>query len=113
MQFAINRETLLKPLQLVTAVIERRQTLPILSNLLIKLDDKSLSLLGTDMEVELAGRVTLEKSGESGETTAPARKLMDICRSLPEDSELKFQQKGDKLYLQCGFIYFTSDRFSN
>ncbi|WP_339050495.1 DNA polymerase III subunit beta [Rickettsiella endosymbiont of Xylota segnis] len=107
MQFTINRETLLKPLQLVTAVIERRQTLPILSNLLIQLNDKNLSLLGTDMEVELTGRVILEKSGESGTTTAPARKLMDICRSLPEDSELKFQQKGDKLYLQCGRSRFN------
>ena len=57
MQFTINREILLKPLQLVTAVIERRQTLPILSNLLIQLRDKALSLLGTDMEVELTGRV--------------------------------------------------------
>ena len=97
MQFTINREILLKPLQLVTAVIERRQTLPILSNLLIQLRDKALSLLGTDMEVELTGRVTLEKSGESGITTAPARKLMDICRSLPEGSELKFQQKGENM----------------
>ena len=107
MQFTINREILLKPLQLVTAVIERRQTLPILSNLLIQLRDKALSLLGTDMEVELTGRVTLEKSGESGITTAPARKLMDICRSLPEGSELKFQQKGEKLYLQCGRSRFN------
>jgi DNA polymerase III subunit beta len=107
MQFTINRETLLKPLQLVTAVIERRQTLPILSNLLIQLKDKNLSLLGTDMEVELAGRVILEKPGESGKTTAPARKLMDICRSLPERSELKFQQKKDKLYLQCGRSRFN------
>jgi DNA polymerase III subunit beta len=107
MQFTINRENLLKPLQLVTAVIERRQTLPILSNLLIQLNDKYLSLLGTDMEVELAGRVALEKPGESGATTAPARKLMDICRSLPEDSEIKFQQKGDKLYLQCGRSRFN------
>ena len=107
MQFTINREILLKPLQLVTAVIERRQTLPILSNLLIQLNDKNLSLLGTDMEVELTGRIILEKSGESGTTTAPARKLMDICRSLPEGSELKFQQKGDKLYLQCGRSRFN------
>jgi DNA polymerase-3 subunit beta len=107
MQFTINREKLLKPLQLVTAVIERRQTLPILSNLLIQLEDKNLSLLGTDMEVELAGRIILEKSGKSGITTAPARKLMDICRSLPEGSELKFQQKNDKLYLQCGRSRFN------
>ncbi len=112
MQFTINRETLLKPLQLVTAVIERRQTLPILSNVLIQLNEKNLSLLGTDMEVELSGRIILEESGKSGITTAPARKLMDICRSLPEDSELKFQQKGDKLYLQCGRCRFNLSTLS-
>ncbi|MES2998515.1 MAG: DNA polymerase III subunit beta [Pseudomonadota bacterium] len=107
MQFTINRETLLKPLQLVTAVIERRQTLPILSNLFLNLQDKTLSLFGTDMEVELSGRITLEKSGKEGKTTAPARKLVDICRSLPEGSELTFQQKGDKLLLQCGRSRFN------
>jgi DNA polymerase-3 subunit beta len=107
MQFTINREVLLKPLQLVTAVIERRQTLPILSNIFLNLQDKALSLFGTDMEVELSGRINLEKSGKDGKTTAPARKLMDICRSLPEASELKFQQKGDKLILQCGRSRFN------
>ncbi|PRD22135.1 UNVERIFIED_CONTAM: dnaN [Trichonephila clavipes] len=88
-KFTINREILLKPLQLVTAVIERRQTLPILSNLLIQLNDKNLSLMGTDMEVELNGRIILEKSGESETTTAQARKRMDIYRSLPEGSDLQ------------------------
>lgn len=107
MQFTINREVLLKPLQLVTAVVERRQTLPILSNILIQLNNNDLNLLGTDMEVELAGRITLEKSVESGKTTAPARKLVDICRSLPEGSELKFHQKADKLTLQCGRSRFN------
>jgi DNA polymerase-3 subunit beta len=107
MQFTINREALLKPLQLVTAVIERRQTLPILSNIFLDLAAKELSLLGTDMEVELSGRITLEKTGKAGKTTAPARKLVDICRSLPEGSDLKFQQKGDKLILQCGRSRFN------
>ncbi|MES2142032.1 MAG: DNA polymerase III subunit beta [Pseudomonadota bacterium] len=107
MQFTINRETLLKPLQAVTAVIERRQTLPILANIFLNLKAKELSLFGTDMEVELSGRVTLEKAGKEGKTTAPARKLMDICRSLPEGSDLKFQQKDDKLILQCGRSRFN------
>ena len=107
MQFTINRETLLKPLQAVTAVIERRQTLPILANIFLNLKAKELSLLGTDMEVELSGRITLEKVGKEGKTTAPARKLMDICRSLPEGSDLKFQQKDDKLILQCGRSRFN------
>lgn len=107
MQFTINRETLLKPLQLVTAVIERRQTLPILSNVFLDLKAEELFLLGTDMEVELSGRINLEKAGEDGKITAPARKLVDICRSLPEGSDLKFQQKGDKLSLQCGRSRFN------
>ena len=107
MQFTINREALLKPLQLVTAVIERRQTVPILANVFLNLKDKSLSLLGTDMEVELSGRIALEDAGKEGKTTAPARKLVDICKSLPEESVLKFQQKGDKLILQCGRSRFN------
>lgn len=107
MQFTINREALLKPLQLVTAVIERRQTVPILANVFLNLKDKALSLLGTDMEVELSGRIVLEEAGKEGKTTAPARKLVDICKSLPEESLLKFQQKGDKLILQCGRSRFN------
>ena len=107
MQFTINREALLKPLQLVTAVIERRQTVPILANVFLNLKDKALSLLGTDMEVELSGRIILEEAGKEGKTTAPARKLVDICKSLPEESLLKFQQKGDKLILQCGRSRFN------
>lgn len=107
MQFTINREALLKPLQAVTAVIERRQTLPILSNIYLKLQANELSLLGTDMEVELSGRVTLEKADKEGKITVPARKLVDICRSLSEGSDLKFQLKGDKLFLQCGRSRFS------
>lgn len=107
MQFTVNRETLLKPLQAVTAVVERRQTLPILANIFLNLKNNVLFLLGTDMEVELSGRIALEKADKEGKTTAPARKLLDICRSLPEESELKFRQKGDKLILQCGRSRFN------
>jgi DNA polymerase III subunit beta len=107
MQFTINREALLKPLQLVTSVIERRQTLPILSNVFLSLDKETLYLLGTDMEVELSGRVLLEKSGQCGKTTAPARKLFDICKNLPEGGTIKFQQKADKLAVQCGRTRFN------
>jgi DNA polymerase III subunit beta len=107
MQFTINREAFLKPLQLVTAVIERRQTVPILSNIVLELKDKELSLLGTDMEVELLGKISLEETGKAGETTVPARKLVDICRNLPEGSGLEFQQKDNKLILQCGRSRFN------
>ena len=90
MKFAISREALLKPLNLVAGVVERRQTLPILANVLMVLDGDRLSLTGTDLEVELLGRVQLASAGESGEVTVPARKLVDICKSLPEGSVIEF-----------------------
>ena len=55
MKFSLSREALLKPLQLVIGVVERRQTLPILSNVLFSLSDKNLSITGTDLEVEIVG----------------------------------------------------------
>ena len=86
MRFSLQREVLLKPLAQVVNVVERRQTLPVLANLLAKVRDGQLSLTGTDLEVELVGRVVLEEAAEPGEITVPARKLMDICKSLPNDA---------------------------
>ena len=57
MKFSVNRELLLKPLQQVAGVVERRQTLPVLSNVLIQVVENSVSLTGTDLEVELIGQV--------------------------------------------------------
>ena len=62
MRFVISREALIKPLQLVAGVVERRQTLPVLSNILLVAEDNSLSLTGTDLEVELVGRVELDET---------------------------------------------------
>lgn len=66
MKFTINREALLKPLQLVAGVVERRQTLPVLSNVLMVVDGDQLYLTGTDLEVELVGRVALEDDAGKG-----------------------------------------------
>lgn len=107
MQFAISREALLKPLQLVTGVVERRQTLPILSNVLLVLKEDVLSLTGTDLEVELIGRVNVENGSKPGEITVPARKLVDICKSLADGSRLEFQLKDNKLILKSGRSRFT------
>ncbi len=107
MRFSINREALLKPLQLVAGIIERRQTLPVLSNVLINVRDKTLSLTGTDLEVELLGEVQLSSVDEPGATTVPARKLMDICKSLPEDCEISIHQEGTKVILKSGRSRFT------
>ena len=107
MQFEISRETLSKPLQLVTGVVERRQTLPVLSNVLLVLEGSQLSMTGTDLEVELIGRVDVEKGSEAGEVTVPARKLMDICKSLPDSASLKMELDDNKLIIRSGRSRFT------
>ena len=83
MKFSLPRELFLKPLQLVVGVVERRQTLPILSNVLLSLDGSKLSITGTDLEVEIVGVTDISAVGEGGDVTVSARKLVDICRSLP------------------------------
>ena len=107
MKFSVTRESLLKPLQLVAGVVERRQTLPVLSNVLMRVRDKKLSLTGTDLEVELVAQVALEESGEDGEVTVPARKLLDICRSLPESATITFSKEGQKIIIKSGKSRFT------
>lgn len=107
MKFVISREALLKPLNLVAGVVERRQTLPILSNVLLQLEGAQLSLTGTDLEVELVGRVQLDNAGEDGEVTVPARKLVDICKSLPDHSELEFTLDQQRVILKSGRSRFT------
>jgi|TARA_B100001964_G_scaffold166242_1_gene182575 DNA polymerase-3 subunit beta len=101
MRFEASRADLIKPLQLVTGVIERRQTLPILANLLLKVSEDQLSLVGTDLEVELIGRIPLV-SAEPGDITVPARKLMEICRELPEQATLAIKQEEQRLVIQSG-----------
>ena len=84
MKFAVSREDLLKPLQLVTGVVERRQTMPVLSNLCLVVSGQKLMMTGTDLEVQLVAEVDLQAPAEQdGEITVPARKLMDIWRALP------------------------------
>ena len=107
MQFTVSRDALLKPLQLVSGVVERRQTLPVLSNILLVLKDEQLSLTGTDLEVELIGSVSVEPGGDSGAVTVPARKLVDICKSLADGSILDFSQNEDKLVIRSGRSRFT------
>ncbi|AAO53559.1 DNA polymerase III subunit beta [Pseudomonas syringae pv. tomato] len=107
MHFTIQREALLKPLQLVAGVVERRQTLPVLSNVLLVVQGQQLSLTGTDLEVELVGRVQLEEPAEPGEITVPARKLMDICKSLPNDALIDIKLDDSKLIVKAGRSRFT------
>ncbi len=107
MKFVISREALIKPLQLVAGVVERRQTLPVLSNILLVAEDDQLSMTGTDLEVELVGRVTLDEPAESGSVTVPARKLMDICKSLPEGARIEMSLSGQKMKIKSGRSHFS------
>tara|TARA_B110000503_G_scaffold85373_2_gene129896 strand:+ start:26588 stop:27700 length:1113 start_codon:yes stop_codon:yes gene_type:complete len=107
MKFSIARDSLVKSLNLVAGVVERRQTMPILANVLVVLEEDQLSLTGTDLEVELVGRVQLAAAGDSGEITVPARKLLDICKSLPEGSDIDFTAKDNKVSVKSGRSRFT------
>jgi DNA polymerase-3 subunit beta len=107
MKFAISREALLKPLNLVAGVVERRQTLPILANVRLVLEGDHLALTGTDLEVELVGRVTVAKASDSGEITVPARKLVDIIKSLPEGCDIEFSVDEGKVLVRSGRSRFT------
>lgn len=106
MKFKIQREALLKPLQQVSGVVERRQTLPILSNLLMQTGKGELSLTGTDLEVELVAKTTLD-SKASGDITVPARKLLDICRTLPDEATLEISVDKDRAVIKSGKSRFT------
>src|SRR3990167_2051025 len=101
MQVTISREALLKPLQMISGVVERRQTLPILANLLFTVKEHSLSLTATDLEVELIGSVPLDEPAQPGTITVSARKLVDICRALPEGAMLRFSLEGDNVILRA------------
>jgi DNA polymerase-3 subunit beta len=107
MKFSVSREALLRPLQLVAGVVEKRQTLPALANVLVVLEGEKLSLTGTDLEVEIIGRVTLENPGVDGEITVPAKKFLDICRSLPEGSIIEFLYQDQKVTVKSGRSRFT------
>lgn len=106
MRFTLSRDDLLKPIQIVNGVVERRQALPILGNILISLRDGVLSMTATDMEVELTARTPLE-NGTDGETTVPARKFIDICRALPADAEVSFALDNARAVIRSGRSRFT------
>jgi len=106
MRFSLQREVFLKPLAQVVNVVERRQTLPVLANLLAQVKDGQLSLTGTDLEVEMVSRVAVEDA-QDGEITIPARKLFEIVRALPDGSRITISQGGDKVTVQAGRSRFT------
>lgn len=101
MKYIINREYLLAPLQQLVNVIEKRQTMPILSNVFMKFDNNQLSLTGTDLQIQIISSLTIASS-ETVETTVSARKLLDICKLLPNQAEITLELKTNKLIITSG-----------
>ncbi|WP_150046057.1 MULTISPECIES: DNA polymerase III subunit beta [Methylomonas] len=102
MKFITNRDQLLVVLQRIVNVIEKRQTMPILSNVLIQLKDNRLFLTGTDTEIQIISSLVVNDDNDEGEITVPARKFLDICRLLPVGAEIKFEQQDDKVKVTSG-----------
>ncbi len=101
MKFQASKETLLEALHAVIGVVERRQTMPILSNVLLELTDGTLTVTGTDLELELRVQTLVDEQGP-GRTTVPARKLYDICRSLPEGANISAELSGNRMQIRSG-----------
>jgi DNA polymerase-3 subunit beta len=106
MKFSIQREVILKPLMQVVGVVERRQTLPVLANLLVNAGNGEVRFTGTDLEVELVARVTVDVE-QPGEVTIPARKLVDICKALPDGTMLHIEIGSEKATIRGGRSRFT------
>ena len=100
------RDQLLVPLQAVCGIVEKRHTLPILSNVLMEKDGEKLTLLATDIEIQITTR-TPTLGTEKASMTVGARKLQDILRSLPETTEVSVTLDDKRLQLKAGKSRFN------
>lgn len=103
----VERDTLLKPLQAVSGIVERRHTLPILSNVLLETEGSDLRLCATDLEIQVATQTTLTSSAGKQSVTVSARKLQDILRSLVESSRVSLEAGDGKLVVRAGKSRFN------
>jgi len=106
MKLTATREDILTPLQSVIGVVERRQTMPVLANVLLAARDNRLSVTGTDLEVELVATSQVSVA-QAGDITVPGRKLLDIFRSLPEKTSVQLSTEGERVSLRAGRSRFT------
>ena len=106
MKFRVARDVLLKPLQAVIGVVERRQTMPILSNVLLVAHEGELLMTATDLEVELVASTEVAVEAD-GEITVSGRKLLDICRALPEGCDIDIDVSGEKLIVKSSRSKFS------
>jgi DNA polymerase-3 subunit beta len=97
-----NRDQILKPLQSVTGIVERRHTLPILSNVLLEIKEGDISFVATDLEIQISAQQKVEGKTENGAVTLSAKKLQDILRALPDDAEVTLEHKEPRLTVRAG-----------
>lgn len=108
MKLILQREQLLKPLQMVIGAIDHKQAMPILSNVLLQTSDNRLSVTGTDLEIELIGQSLLPAmQAQTTKLTVPARKLIDICKALPDAAPIELYQEKDRIILKSQRSRFT------
>jgi len=106
MQFTVSQETIVRPLQLVCSIVERRSTLPILSTILLRVHGNQLSMTSTDMELEMIATLPVAVEQE-GKTAVSARKFLDICRALPSNATISFNAKDNKALVKAGKSRFS------
>lgn len=107
MKFIIDKEKLYKPLQLISGAVSSHPNLAILSNILLEVKEGILYLTATDTEIELRANVALDMEYEEGAITIPARKFLDICRSLSDTSSIKFSLEDTQVLMQVGRSRYT------
>lgn len=118
MRLSLQREQLLKPLQFVIGAVDHKQAMPVLSNVLLHINNNQLSVTGTDLEIELVGYALLDRAETPQRLTLPARKLFDICKALPESALIELFQDNDRIILTSNrsrFMMTTlpADEFPN
>lgn len=96
-----SRDALVRKLQIVSNIVERRNTLPVLANILLKKQGGLLTLLSSDIEMQIQTSAEVGAGGEDTATTVAARKFLDILRSLPEDSDVMVKLDGKKMSVQA------------
>src|ERR1700693_3364890 len=101
------RDTLLRPLQIVSGIVERRHTLPILANILIRKDGEKVSFLSTDMEVQITTHAEVGAGSDVVGTTVAARKLLDILRALPETGDGTVTLENKRMTVKSGKSRFA------
>ncbi|WP_020409155.1 DNA polymerase III subunit beta [Hahella ganghwensis] len=118
MKFTITREALITSLQMISGVVEKRQTMPVLANVLLDASEDKLTVTGTNMEVELVAQIAEVNIQQPGRITVPAKKFTDICRSLPDQANIDVEVKDSRLNVHFGKSHFVlstlpADHFPN